>query len=79
MASLAGTEVAANAVASLGAVSDRLELQRHVHEELAARHDVTIVAASGLWGSSESILIPKPNILNPRLAISLACFSNSGI
>lgn len=47
LASLAGETVAADMVGSQDAVSERLALQAEVHSNLAAKHDVVIVSASG--------------------------------
>ena len=47
LAALAGRDVAADLQGAIDAVSDLLPLQAELHERLAVRHGVTIVAASG--------------------------------
>lgn len=47
LAALAGPDVAADLQGAIDAVSKRLPLQAAIHEKLAVRHGVTIVAASG--------------------------------
>ena len=47
LASLAGEKAAADLTTSIDAVSERLELQASVHEELALKFNVAIIAASG--------------------------------
>lgn len=47
LASLAGAVVAADLQGAIGAVSERLPMQAELHNRLARKHGVTIVAASG--------------------------------
>ncbi|MEM9277241.1 MAG: carbon-nitrogen hydrolase family protein [Pseudomonadota bacterium] len=46
LASLSGKEIAADLHGSIDAVSGKIELQKRIHSELSAKHDVVIVSAS---------------------------------